>query len=128
MDKVIIETDNAPKPGGPYSQGIKVGNTVYVAGFVAFNPKTGKVEPGGIKEQTKQVMENLKGVLEASGSSMKDVVKTTVYLTNVEDFAAMNEVFKTYFPQDPPVRTTVEVKLPLPELLIEIDVIACMAS
>jgi 2-iminobutanoate/2-iminopropanoate deaminase len=86
------------------------------------------VEPGGIKEQTKQVMENLKGVLEASGSSMKDVVKTTVYLTDVNDFAEMNEVFKTYFPQDPPVRTTVEVKLPLPELLIEIDAIACIIA
>ncbi len=128
MDKVVIKTDKAVKPGGPYSQGIKVGNTIYVAGFVAIDPKTGKVVPGGIKEQAKQAMENVKAVLEASGSSMKDVVKTTVYLTTMQDFSGMNEVFKAYFPTDPPVRTTVGVKLPLPELLIEIDAIACITS
>jgi len=128
MDKVTIETVGAPKPGGPYSQGIKVGNTVYVAGFVAISPNTRQVDSGGIKEQTKQVMESIKAVLETSGSSMKDVVKTTVYLTDVKDFSAMNEVFRAYFPTDPPVRTTVEVRLPLPELLIEIDAIACITS
>ena len=128
MDKVIIKTDKAVKPGGPYSQGIKVGNTIYVAGFVAIDPNTGKVVPGEIKEQTKQALENIKAVLEASGSSMKDVVKTTVYLTNMQDFSGMNEAFKEYFTSDPPVRTTVGVTLPLPELLIEIDVIACMTT
>ena len=128
MDKVIIKTDKAVKPGGPYSQGIKVGNTIYVAGFVAIDPNTGKVVPGEIKEQTKQALENIKAVLEASGSSMKDVVKTTVYLTNMQDFSGMNEVFKEYFTSDPPVRTTVGVTLPLPELLIEIDVIACITT
>ncbi len=124
MDKVVIQTDKAVKPGGPYSQGIKVGDTVYVAGFVAINPKTGKVVEGGIKEQATQVMENLKAVLEAAGSAMSDVVKTTVFLTRMEDFAGMNEVYKKYFPTNPPVRTTVGVTLPLSELLIEIDVIA----
>jgi len=128
MDKVVIETDNAPKPGGPYSQGVKVGNTIYVAGFVAFGPKTGKVAPGGIKEQATQVMENIKAVLEAGGSSMKDVVKTTVYLTNENDFTGMNEIYQKYFQADPPGRVTVIVKLPLPELLIEIDTIACITS
>ncbi len=125
MDKNVIQTDKAVKPGGPYSQGIKVGDTVYVAGFVGISPETGKVVEGGIKEQATQVMENIKAVLEAGGSSMSDVVKTTVFLTRMEDFSGMNEVYKTYFPNDPPVRTTVGVKLPLPELLIEVDVIAC---
>jgi 2-iminobutanoate/2-iminopropanoate deaminase len=125
MDKVIIKTDKAPIPAAPYSQGVKVGNTVYVAGFVAFD-KNGKLVPGGIKEQTTQVMENVKAVLEAAGSSMKDVVKTTVYLTDTKDFSGMNEVFKTYFPVNPPGRVTVIVKLPLQELLVEIDTIACI--
>lgn len=125
MDKIVIQTDKAVKPGGPYSQGIKVGDTFYVAGFVGISPETGKVVEGGIKEQATQVMENIKAVLEAGGSSMSDVVKTTVFLTRMEDFSGMNEVYKAYFPNDPPVRTTVGIKLPLPELLIEIDVIAC---
>jgi len=124
MDKIVIQTDKAVKPGGPYSQGIKVGDTIYVAGFVGISPETGKVIEGGIKEQATQVMENVKAVLEAGGSSMSDVVKTTVFLTRMEDFSGMNEVYKAYFPSDPPVRTTVGIKLPLPELLIEIDVIA----
>jgi 2-iminobutanoate/2-iminopropanoate deaminase len=121
--KKIIKTEKAPIPKAPYSQGVKVGNTVYVAGFVAFDT-TGKVVPGGIKEQTTQVMENIKAVLEAAGSSMKDVVKTTVYLTDTKDFAGMNEVFKQYFPVDPPGRVTVIVRLPLPELLVEVDATA----
>jgi len=124
MDKIVIQTDKAVKPGGPYSQGIKVGDTIYVAGFVGISSETGKVIEGGIKEQATQVMENVKAVLEAGGSSMSDVVKTTVFLTRMEDFSGMNEVYKAYFPSDPPVRTTVGIKLPLPELLIEIDVIA----
>jgi 2-iminobutanoate/2-iminopropanoate deaminase len=125
MEKVVIRTEKAPIPIAPYSQAIKAGGVIYVSGFVAFDPRTGKVVEGGIKEQATQVMENIKAVLEAAGSSMKDVVKTTVYLTNLEDFKGMNEVFKTYFPTDPPARVTVGVKLPLPELLIEIDAIAC---
>ncbi|MEM3017693.1 MAG: Rid family detoxifying hydrolase [Candidatus Bathyarchaeia archaeon] len=124
MEKVVIRTEKAPIPIAPYSQAIKVGDVIYVSGFVAFDPHTGKVVEGGIKEQATQVMENIKAVLEAAGSSMKDVVKTTVYLTNLDDFKGMNEVFKTYFPTDPPARVTVGVKLPLPELLIEIDAIA----
>ena len=128
MEKVVIRTAKAPIPVAPYSQAIKAGGVVYVSGFVAFDPRTGKVVQGGIREQATQVMENIKAVLEAAGSSMKDVVKTTVYLTNMEDFKIMNEVFKTYFPANPPARVTVGVKLPLPELLIEIDATACPES
>ncbi|MBS7625757.1 Rid family detoxifying hydrolase [Candidatus Bathyarchaeota archaeon] len=122
--KNIIRTDKAPIPVAPYSQAVEAGGVIYVSGFVAFDPKTGKVVPGGIKEQATQVMENIKAVLEAAGSSMRDVVKTNVYLTDMKDFAGMNEVFKQYFPTEPPARVTVGVKLPLPELLIEIDAIA----
>ena len=133
MEKIIIRTDKAPVTKPPdstrpiYSQAVKAGGVIYVAGFVAFDA-TGKLVPGEIKEQTTQVLENIKAVLEAGGSSMADVVKTTVYLKNVKDFAGMNEVFKTYFPEDPPCRVTVGVTLPLPELLIEIDAIAVPSS
>jgi 2-iminobutanoate/2-iminopropanoate deaminase len=133
MNKGIIRTDKAPVTKSPdstrpiYSQAVKAGGVIYVAGFVAFDA-TGKLVPGEIKEQTRQVMENIKAVLEEAGSSMADVVKTTVYLKDVKDFAGMNEVFKTYFPEDPPCRVTVGVTLPLPELLIEIDAIAVPSS
>lgn len=133
MDKIIIRTNKAPvtQPAGSarpiYSQAVKAGGVIYVAGFVAFD-SNGKLVPGEIKEQTTQVLENIKAVLEAGGSSMADVVKTTVYLKDVKDFAGMNEVFKTYFLDDPPCRVTVGITLPLPELLIEIDAIAVPSS
>ena len=128
MEKVVIKTDKAPIPVAPYSQAIRAGGVIYVSGFVAFDPRTGKIVSGGIREQATQVMENIKAVLEAAGSSMRDVVKTNVYLTNLKDFSVMNEVFKTYFPTDPPARVTVGVQLPLPELLIEIDATAVPTS
>jgi 2-iminobutanoate/2-iminopropanoate deaminase len=128
VDKVVIKTDKAPIPVAPYSQAIKAGGVIYVSGFVAFDPRTGKVVSGGIREQATQVMENIKAVLEAAGSSMRDVVKTNVYLTNLKDFGVMNEVFKAYFPGDPPARVTLGVQLPLPELLIEIDATAVPRS
>jgi 2-iminobutanoate/2-iminopropanoate deaminase len=128
LDKVVIKTDKAPIPVAPYSQAIKAGGMIYVSGFVAFDPRTGKVAAGGIKEQAIQVMENIKAVLEAAGSSMGDVVKTNVYLTNLKDFGVMNEVFKIYFPIDPPARVTIGIQLPLPELLIEIDATAVSRS
>lgn len=128
LDKIVIKTAKAPIPVAPYSQAIKAGGVIYVSGFVAFDPRTGKVVLGGIKEQATQVMENIKAVLEAAGSSMGDVVKTNVYLTNLKDFGVMNEVFKAYFPIDPPARVTVGIQLPLPELLIEIDATAVSRS
>jgi len=128
LDKVVVKTNKAPIPAAPYSQAIKAGGVIYVSGFVAFDPGTGKVVQGGIREQATQVMENIKAVLEAAGSSMEDVVKTNVYLTNLKDFSVMNEVFKTYFPIDPPARVTVGIQLPLPELLIEIDATAVPRS
>jgi 2-iminobutanoate/2-iminopropanoate deaminase len=125
MDKLIIRTDKAPIPG-PYSQAVRVGNMIYVAGFVAFDPATKKIVPGGIREQATRVMESIKAVLETAGASLKDVVKTDVFLANMGDYAIMNEVFKTYFPASPPARVTVGSQLPFPELLIEMDAIACI--
>jgi 2-iminobutanoate/2-iminopropanoate deaminase len=126
MNKTIIKTHKAPVPAAPYSQAVNIDKTIYVSGFVAFDPRTGKVVDGGIREQATRVMESIKEVLGASGSSMEDVVKVNVYLTDMKDYGGMNEVFKNFFPKDPPARVTVGVKLPFPELLIEIDAIACI--
>ena len=127
MGKVIIKTDKAPARPGIYSQGIKAGDFVYASGQVPIDPKTGKVVPGGIREQTRQVLENVKAILEAAGCSLKDVVKAVIFLKDIRDFDAMNEVFKSYF-TEPPARSTVEAKLASPELLVEIDVIAYKGS
>ena len=124
MDKQIISTANAPKAIGPYEQAIKVGEFVYVSGQIPLDPKTGSVVEGDIKVQTRRVMENLKAVLEASGSSLERVVKTTVFLKNIGDFAAMNEVYAEYLGAAKPARSTVGVA-DLPRgALVEIDLIA----
>jgi 2-iminobutanoate/2-iminopropanoate deaminase len=124
MNRKVVLTDRAPKPVGPYSQAIVVNGFVFVAGQVPIDPSTGKVVEGGIKEQTRRVLENVKAVLEAAGSSLDRVVKVNVYLKRAEDFAAMNEVYSQYFPKEPPARTTVVTDMVREEFLIEIDVIA----
>ena len=124
MARNVIKTNNAPQAIGPYSQGIRIGQFIYTSGQIPIDPKTNTIVGGGIKNQTKQILENLKAVLSASGSSLQDVVKTTVYLTNMLDFAAMNEVYATYFSEPYPARSTVQVaKLPK-DVAIEIDVVA----
>ncbi|MEM4274212.1 MAG: Rid family detoxifying hydrolase [Candidatus Caldarchaeum sp.] len=124
MRKEIIFTEKAPKPIGPYSQAVRVGDFLFLSGMVAINPATGKVEETDIRAQTRRVMENAKVILEAAGLSFEHVVKATVYLANPDDFAAMNEVYSQYFPQNPPARTTVAVHFPRKEFLVEIDFIA----
>lgn len=125
--KQVVHTPNAPAAIGPYSQAIVINGTVYTAGQVAFIPGTRNLAEGGVGEQTKQVLENLKAILEASGTKLENVVKTTVFLTNIADFAAMNQVYATYFTANPPARSTVQVaKLPHPDALVEIEVIAVM--
>lgn len=124
MNRRVVLTDRAPKPVGPYSQAIVVNGFVFVAGQVPIDPSTGKVVEGGIKEQTRRVLENVKAVLEAAGSSLDRVVKVNVYLKKAEDFAAMNEVYSQYFPMETPARTTVVTDMVREEFLIEIDVIA----
>jgi len=124
MIKETIRTDQAPRAIGPYEQAIKVGDFVYASGQIPLDPKTGNLVDGGIKEQTCQVMENLTAVLEAAGTSLDRVVKATVFLKNITDFAAMNEVYGEYLGQAKPARTTVGVA-DLPRgALVEIDFIA----
>jgi len=124
MNKVTVSTDNAPKAIGPYEQGIKVGDFVYASGQIPLDPKTGNLITGGITEQTRQVMKNLSAILEAGGSSLDRVVKATVFLKNIADFAAMNEVYAEYLGHAKPARSTVAVA-DLPRgALVEIDFIA----
>jgi 2-iminobutanoate/2-iminopropanoate deaminase len=126
MSKTVIATESAPAAIGPYSQGIRTGNLIFTAGQIPLDPATQQVVAAGITEQTTQVLENLKAVLEAGGSSLDRVVKATVFLTDFNDFAAMNEVYGAYLGKNgaPPARTTVEVsKLPR-NALVEIELVA----
>lgn len=124
MEKQIIATPNAPSAVGPYSQAVKIGYMVYTAGQIALDPPTHKLIEGGVAPQTEQVLKNLIAILAAAGINLQNVVKTTVFLQNMGDFAAMNEVYGRYFGPNPPARSTVEVaKLPL-NALVEIEAIA----
>jgi len=124
MDRLVVSTDKAPAAVGPYSQAIIAGDFVYTAGQLSLDPKTGELLGEGIGAQTRQTMENLKNVLEAAGTSLDRVVKTTIYLTDIGNFAEMNAVYGEYFPSDPPARSTVEIG-PLPKgALVEIDAVA----
>ncbi len=124
MDRRVIATPKAPSALGPYSQGIRSGDFIFCAGQVPLDPATGKIIEGGIQEQTRRVFQNLQAVLEAAGSSLSRVVKTTVFLVNLDDFKAMNEAYAEFFPAGAPARSTVQVvRLPA-GALIEIEVIA----
>ena len=127
MTRSNITTDGAPAAIGPYAQGVRVGNLVFTAGQGALDPITGQIVPGGIKEQTARTLENLKAVLEAGGSSLGQVVKVTVFLKDLNDFAPMNAVYASYFGTDDetlPARTTVEVSRLPRNVLVEIEVVA----
>ncbi len=124
MNKNIIRTDKAPKPVGPYSQAIEAGGFVFCSGQIAINPKTDQVLNGPIEEQAKQVLENVKAVLEAAGLSLHHVIKTTIFLTNMQDFAAVNEVYARYFTEQPPARSTIAVAGLPKGVNVEIEVIA----
>lgn len=122
--KKIIKTSDAPQAIGPYSQAVEAGGFVFVSGQIPIDPKTGGVVQADIKEQTRLVMENVKKILAAAGCGMSAVVKSTVYLKDMSDFAAVNEVFGSYFPSDPPARAAVEVSRLPKDVSIEIDFIA----
>ena len=127
MSKAVIQTTNAPAAIGPYSQGIRAGNLVFTAGQIALDPVSQQVVAPGITEQTTRVLENLKAILEAAGSSLAQVVKATVFLKDFNDFAAMNAVYGVYLaPQGvaAPARSTVEVSRLPKDVLVEIDLIA----
>jgi len=122
--KKIISTDKAPKAIGPYSQAVEANGTLYISGQVPINPATGKLAEGGIKEQTEQVMKNVGAILEAAGLSYVNVVKTTCLLSDMNNFAAMNEVYSQYYTSEMPARAAFGVvKLPL-GALVEIETIA----
>lgn len=124
MAKRIIKTEQAPAAIGPYSQAIVANGFVYAAGQIPLDPRTGQLVPGDIRIQTKRVMENIRAVLDAAGSSMDKVVKTTVFLRDLNDFGIMNEIYGEYFKENPPARSTVQVgKLPR-EAGVEIEVVA----
>lgn len=122
MPKIQIKTSASASPVGPYSQGLKAGDFVFVSGQGPLDPHTGKVVGETIEEQTKQVLENIKGILEAGGASMANVVKSTVHLSDLSLFQRFNAVYATFFPDPKPTRTTVGSRLP--GILVEIDVIA----
>ena len=119
-----VDSNEAPKAIGPYSQGIKAGGFVFVSGQVALDPATGALVGTDVAAQTERVLQNLQAVVEAAGSDLDRVVKTTVYLRSMADFAAMNEVYKRYFKNEPPARATVAVAGLPKDALVEIDVIA----
>ncbi len=124
MQKEFIKAQNAPKPLGPYSQGIRVGDLLFVSGQGPIDAITGKIAGADIETQTRQVLQNIKAIVEASGFSLSNLVKVSVFLKNSTDFSKMNEIYKTFFPENPPTRTTVQAGFVSPGMLIEIDAIA----
>ncbi|MCP4428963.1 MAG: RidA family protein [Chloroflexi bacterium] len=124
MKKKIVSTEHAPAAVGPYSQAVKIGELVYTAGQIPLDPATGKMVEGDVQVQTERVLQNLQAVLAAAGSSLKNVVKTTVFLQDMGDFGAMNEVYGRFFPKKPPARSAVEAAaLPL-GAQVEIEAVA----
>jgi 2-iminobutanoate/2-iminopropanoate deaminase len=122
--KDIIQTDSAPSAIGPYSQAIKAGGFLFASGQIPIDPKSGAFVSGGIAEQTEQVLKNLSAVLEAAGSGLDRVVKTTVFLADMDEFGAMNEVYGKYFSSRPPARATVEAARLPRDARVEIEAIA----
>lgn len=122
--KEIIQTEHAPNAIGPYSQAVKANGLVFASGQIPIDPQTGQFVPGGVAEQTEQVLKNLTAVLEAAGSSLDRIVKTTVFLADMEEFAAMNEVYGRFFKEQPPARATVEAARLPRDARVEIEAIA----
>lgn len=122
--KACISTDKAPEAIGPYSQAVRAGNLLFLSGQIPLVPESGRMVEGRIGEQTHQVLRNLSAVIEAAGGSLSDVVKTTIYMTDLTDFGIVNEIYKSYFPDDPPARATVQVSALPKGALIEIEAIA----
>jgi 2-iminobutanoate/2-iminopropanoate deaminase len=126
--KKIISTADAPAAIGPYSQAVRVGSTLYCAGQIPLDPKTGQIASQDITAQTKRVMQNIAAVLQAAGSSFDRVVKTTIFLTDFADFQTVNEIYGSYFKSEPPARSTVQVAALPKNARVEIEVIAVDAS
>ena len=126
MQKNIISTDKAPQAIGPYSQAVQFNNLLFISGQIPLEPKSGEIVKGNIKELTKQILDNLNAILIEGGSSLDNVLRTTIFLTNLEDYADVNEIYADYFEKSMPARSTVQVsRLPM-NVQIEIDAIACV--
>ena len=126
MQKEVITTDKAALPVGPYSQAIRTGELVFVAGEKGIDPATGKIVGGGIAEETRQTLDNIVAILEAAGATMEHVVRTVVYMTDISEFAEMNDVYASYFPNDPPGRSCVQVVALPAGAHVEIEVTAVL--
>jgi 2-iminobutanoate/2-iminopropanoate deaminase len=124
MDKVMIHTPKAPQAIGPYSQGIKIGNLLYTSGQIPVDPLTGKVAEGGMVEQTKMTLENLKAVLEAGGSSLHQVIKTMIFIKDMNQFHDVNQVYQDYFKEPYPARSCIEVARLPKDVEVEVEAIA----
>lgn len=124
MEKKVVQTDKAPKAIGPYSQAIRTDLLLYTAGQVGLDPATGELVSNSVEEQTRQVLKNLQNVLEAGGSSLKQVVKTTVFLKDMNDFTKMNSIYTDFFGENPPARSTVAVAGLPKGALVEIEAVA----
>ena len=122
--KTIVSTDKAPAAIGPYSQAVKVGNLLFTSGMIPINPATNTLVEGGIEVQAERALENVKALLEASGTSLDKVVKTVVFIKNMDDFAKVNEIYARYFTKDFPARSCVEVARLPKDVLIEVEAIA----
>jgi 2-iminobutanoate/2-iminopropanoate deaminase len=120
-----ILSPEAPQPRGPYSHAVRAGDFIYVSGQVAINPKTNQFEPGTVADETRRTIENIRAILQAAGADLEDVVKCSVFLADIRDFAAMNEVYAQFFGEAKPARTTVQATLPAPGMKVEIDCVAC---
>lgn len=128
MAKKVISTPNAPQAIGPYSQAIQAGPMLFVSGQIALDPASGDLVSGDVQAQTIRVMENIKAVVEAAGGSLDSIVKCTIFLKNMSDFARVNEVYGSYFDEAPPARATVEVSQLPKDVEVEIDAIAHIVS
>lgn len=119
-----IVSPGAPQPRGPYSHAVRAGDFIYVSGQVAINPKTNQFEPGTVADETRRTIENIRAILQAAGADLADVVKCSVFLADIRDFAAMNEVYAQFFGEAKPARSTVHAMLPAPGMKVEIDCVA----
>lgn len=124
MEKQIINTNQAPAPIGPYSQAVKIGNTLYVSGQIALNPETNQLDNADIQTETKRVLQNLQAILHAAGTDLKNVLKCTIFVKDMNNFGLINEVYGTYFNTQPPARETVEVSRLPKDVGVEISCIA----
>ena len=124
MTRQVVSTNQAPAAIGPYSQAVRIGDTLYTSGQIALDPATGQLVEGDVRAQATRVMQNLRAVIEAAGFSMEDVIKTTIFLASMDDFAAVNEVYGPSFPKDPPARSTVAAAALPRGALVEIEAVA----